>query len=316
MSEHNNLPAISIHDLTHRYDATEVLKGVTFEVRRGEMFSLLGPNGSGKTTLLRILMTLIRPTGGSAAVCGCDVTADPAGVRRRLGVTFQSPSLDRKLTVRENLTHHGHLHGLSGADLRRRIDEVLDVMDLHDRERDRVETLSGGLARRAEIAKSLLHDPDVLLMDEPSTGLDPISRRNVLDCLRRLRRDCGMTCILSTHLMDEAESCDRVAILDRGRLVALDTPAALKACVGGDVLTIFSDHPESLEAILRETFGVEARRVGRTLRVEHPKAHELAANLGSSYGDRIAQITISRPSLDDVFIHITGHRMENANEES
>ena len=215
----SDIPAVSVEGLTHRYGDREALRGVSFAVPPGEIFGLLGPNGGGKTTLFRILSTALVPTSGQARIFGQDVIAQPALVRQQIGIVFQSPSLDKKLTAAENLRHHGHLYGLRGRVLRARTDEMLARVGLSDRAGDRVERLSGGLQRRVELAKGLLPQPRMLLMDEPSTGLDPGARRDLWDYLTQLRDRDGLTILLTTHLMDEADRCDRVAILDRKSVV-------------------------------------------------------------------------------------------------
>lgn len=306
-------PAIAVDSLSHRYGDRMALEGVTFEVGRGEIFGLLGPNGGGKTTLFRIVSTLLPVQAGSVQLLGLDVAAQPAAVRSQIGVTFQSPSLDRKLTVRENLKHQGNLYGLSGAGLRARIDELLHRLGLVDRARDRAESLSGGLARRVEIAKGLLHDPPVLLLDEPSTGLDPGARLDLWHYLQLLRDESAVTVLVTTHLMEEAERCDRLAILDRGRIVALGSPEELRASIGGDCLTIESADPPTLAARISADFGVHPQTIGRQLRIEAPKGHELLGRLVEACGPQIASITLGRPTLEDVFMQRTGHRFWGEN---
>ncbi len=230
-------PALATSELTHRYGERVALDHVSLQVAPREIFGLLGPNGGGKTTLFRILSTLVRPTSGSATILGLDLLRDTGSLRSRIGVVFQAPSLDKKLKVRENLTHQGHLYGLSGTALRERIDHLLLEFHLRDRTGDLVETLSGGLQRRVEIAKSLLHRPELLLLDEPSTGLDPGARIDLWQTLYRLRDQQGVTVLLTTHLMEEAERCDRVAIIDQGKIVASGTPEKLRAEIGGDVIS-------------------------------------------------------------------------------
>jgi ABC-2 type transport system ATP-binding protein len=231
-------PIVQVDGLVHDFAGRPALRGIDFSVRAGEIFALLGPNGGGKTTLFRILSTLLRPTGGRARVLGHDVERDPHAIRESIGVVFQSPAVDRKLTVRENLVTQGHLYGLAGASLRKAIDGMLRTVGLGERADDRVETLSGGLVRRAEIAKGLLHHPPLLLLDEPSTGLDPAARSDLWDHLSQLRSRDGVTVLLTTHLMEEAERCDRLAILSDGSLVATGTPQELKSEIGGDVIVI------------------------------------------------------------------------------
>ena len=241
-----NQPAVEVLGLGYRYGDRRALGEVTFSVSRREIFGLLGPNGSGKTTLFKILSTLMPAAEGRASVLGHDLAREPGPVRKRLGVVFQHPSLDPKLTVQENLIHHGHLYGLSGGALRSRARALLDRFDLGDRARDRAEKLSGGLKRRVELAKALLPRPELLLLDEPSTGLDPGARREFSAHLEQLRRQEGVTALLTTHLMDEAECSDRVGILDQGHLVALGAPDELKRRVGGDVVVIRARDPEQL----------------------------------------------------------------------
>jgi ABC-2 type transport system ATP-binding protein len=297
---------IEIRSLSHRYDEREALRDVSFDVAAGSVFALLGPNGGGKSTLFRILTTLLTPTAGQAAVHGFDVVRDRAEVRRRIGVVFQSPSLDGKLTVAENLTHQGHLYGLSGSLLRERAAAAAERMHVADRAGDRVDTLSGGLKRRVELAKCLLHRPPVLLLDEPSTGLDPGARSDMMEHLLQLAQGDGVTVLLTTHLMDEADRCDRVAILDEGRLVALDSPSILKSTVGGDVLTLESAEAPALAAEVSARLGCAATAHDGAVRIEHRDAAGLLPGLFAAYPGRIDRVTLGRPTLDDVFLDLTG----------
>jgi len=289
--------SVEIDGLTHRYGERLALDGVSFSVRKGEIFGLLGPNGGGKTTLFKILSTALRPTSGSARIEGIDVRDD--AVRRRIGVVFQAPSLDQKLTVAENLLHQGHLYGLMGSALRRRIDEELARFKLTDRARDRVEKLSGGLQRRVELAKSLLHQPEVLLLDEPSTGLDPGARRDLWDALRSLK---GVTVLLTTHLLEEAERCDRLAILHKGKLVALGAPLDLRGEIGGDVVTIRAKDAEALAAAIREKMGETATVVQGAVRLARERGHDLVGRLVETFPGLVESVTVAKPSLEDVFL--------------
>ncbi len=302
---------VELTSLTHRYGERLALHQVTLQVNRGSIFALLGPNGGGKTTLFRILTTLLTPTSGTARVAGADVATERDRVRSRIGIVFQKPSLDGKLTVLENLTHQGHLYGLSGRELRRRSGEAMERFRLGDRANDRVETLSGGLQRRVELAKGLLHRPEVLILDEPSTGLDPGARADLMVHLRELRERDGVTSLLPTHLMDEADRCDRVGILDNGRLVALGTPTALKATIGGDVVTIHSGNPDSLAARAKERFSCKADVVDGTVRIERERGHQFVPQLIEAFPGEIDSVTVGKPTLDDVFLHLTGHRLWN-----
>jgi ABC-2 type transport system ATP-binding protein len=301
-------PCVQVQGLVHDYGKRRVLRGLDFSVEQGEIFGLLGPNGGGKTTLFRILATLMRPTGGRARVNGHDVAREAAGVRRSIGVVFQSPALDRRLTVRENLEVQGRLYGLGGRDLRQAAGEMLRRVGLGERSGDRVAALSGGLMRRAEIAKGLLHRPSLLLMDEPSSGLDPGARRDFWDLLRDLRQGDATTILLTTHLMEEAERCDRLAILSEGALVAVGTPRHLKDEIGGDVIVIATPSPEEIRLGVETRFGGPVQVVDGTVRLERPSGHELIPRIVEAFADRIDSVTLGRPTLLDVFTHRTGHR--------
>jgi ABC-2 type transport system ATP-binding protein len=305
-------PAVEVDRLRHRYGERVALDDVSFVVAPSEIFGLLGPNGGGKTTLFKIVSTLLLPTEGTVRVFGDDVVLDPAAVRRRLGVVFQHPALDNKLTVVENLRHQGHLYGLSGRTLTARIGDVLLRVGLEDRGRDLVGTLSGGLQRRAEVAKALLHRPQVLVLDEPSTGLDPAARRAIWQDLSALRRQDGTSIILTTHLMDEAAACDRVAILDQGRLVALDTPAALTATIGGDVVQVTTEDAKGLAERVARRFDVRAEVVDGRVHIERDRAHEFIAELVEAFPGEIDAVRFGKPTLEDVFVHYTGRRLEDA----
>ena len=303
---------VAIAGLTHRYGDRVALNDVSFTVQRGEIFGLLGPNGGGKTTLFRILSTLMAPSVGNVSVFGHDVVTQRNAVRRRIGVVFQSPSLDKKLTVAENLRHHGHIFGLRGAPLRQRMDELMQRFNIADRADDLTEKLSGGLRRRVEIARGLLHRPELLLLDEPSTGLDPRVRREVGDYLAELRDREGVTVLVTTHIMEEAERCDRLALLDRGQLVALDKPAALKDRVGGDVVSIRARDCDRLRAQIESRFAVKAGIVDRVIRIERARGHEFVPALVEAFPGEIEAVSVGKPTLEDAFIHLTGHQFEDA----
>ncbi len=302
-------PAVEVEHLHHTYGSREALADVSLAVSRGEIFGLLGPNGGGKTTLFRILSTLMPATRGTVRVFSHDLGREPDAVRGHLGVVFQHPSLDPKLTVMENLQHHGRLYGLWGATLRRRAEALLARLGLGDRARDRVEKLSGGLQRRVELAKALIHQPDLLLLDEPSTGLDPGARRDFTNYLSQLRDQDGTTVLLTTHILDEAERCDRVGILHRGALVALGTPDDLKARLGGDVVVVQSVNPQRLQAQLRERFACEPVLVDGSLRVERPRGHEFVREIVDAFPGEVQSVMFGKPTLEDVFISLTGRRL-------
>jgi ABC-2 type transport system ATP-binding protein len=301
--------AVEATGVEFAYGERQALRGLDFRVEAGEIFGFLGPNGGGKTTLFRILATLAPPSRGTVAVFGHDLATQAARVRGELGVVFQSPSLDVQLTVAENLTHQGHLYGLSGRDLSARIAAALERFGLAARAKERAKTLSGGLRRRAEIAKSLLHRPRLLLLDEPSTGLDPGARRDLWDTLFELRRE-GVTILLTTHFMEEGDRCDRLALLAGGAIVALGSPAALKEEIGGDVVTLAGPDPEGLARDLKARYPDLAPIVGDgSVRLERERAHEFVARLVEALPGRVETVTVSRPTLEDVFLRRTGHRL-------
>jgi ABC-2 type transport system ATP-binding protein len=310
MSEHGVAsgeysPAVEVENLHHAYGDREALAGISFSVARGEIFALLGPNGGGKTTLFKVLSTLMLPTSGAVRLLGHDLVLEAFLVRKRLGVVFQQPSLDGKLTVLENLKHHGRLYGLSGRPLHSRAQAMLARVGLTERVDDRVEILSGGLQRRVELAKGLLHQPDMLILDEPNTGLDPGVRRDFMNYLQHLRDQEGVTILLTTHFMEDAERCDRVGILHAGKLVALGAPEALKQSIGGDIVVIQSPDPHGLQKKLRERFGCESALVDGTLRIERPRGHEFIRDAVEAFPGEIASAAFGKPTLEDVFIHLT-----------
>jgi ABC-2 type transport system ATP-binding protein len=303
--------AVEISHFSHRYpDGREAVSDLSLEVRRGEVLGLLGPNGSGKTTTFRVLSTLAAIQTGTIRVFGLDLASQAPAIRRLIGVVFQSPSLDKKLTVLENIHCHGHLYGMRGATLRDRAVEMLERFHLTDRANERVEKLSGGLARRAELAKGLLHRPALLLLDEPSSGLDPAARRTLWEAIEGLQRDEGVTAIVTTHIMEEAERCHRVALMDAGQLVAHDTPDALKSAIGGDVVTIRGRDAGALSASIKERFGHDVQAVEGSLRIEIERGHEFIPKLIEAFPGEIETVTLGKPTLEDVFIDRAGHRFE------
>ena len=301
---------IQVENLTHRYGDRLALSNVSFEVKKGEIFGLLGPNGGGKSTLFRILSTMMVPTEGRASIAGCDVVGDPAGVRRRVGVVFQSQSLDRALTVDENLRAQGHLHGLKGADLRARMERAAERLGLADRRKDIVETLSGGLRRRVEIAKALLHGPQVLLMDEASTGLDPAARRDLSRNVESLRDNEGVTILLTTHILEEAGRCDRLALLHRGAIVAEGSPAELRSRIGGDVVVLEAADAQALASGIEQRFGLHPSIMDGTVRVEIENGHRFITDVVEAFPGAIDSVGLHKPTLEDVFVRETGATIE------
>jgi ABC-2 type transport system ATP-binding protein len=307
---------IAVRGLVHRYQDRAALNGVSFDVRPAELFGLLGPNGSGKTTLFRILSTLMVPSSGTATIVGLDAVRQPDALRRHIGVVFQAQSVDLKLTAYENLWHQGHLYGLRGPELKKRIEEILTRVGLLDRARDRVETFSGGMQRRIELAKGLLHHPEVLLLDEPTTGLDPGARRDLWQYLQILRDQERVSVIVTTHLMEEAERCDRLAILNEGNLVALGTPEELTREIGGDVILLEARDPQTLADRIRNKFHVDASVMDKHVRLEIESGHRFVPDVVEAFPGEIQSLSVSKPTLEDVFIHRTGHRFWNEDDEA
>jgi ABC-2 type transport system ATP-binding protein len=315
-SDHSSQAAIRLEDLSHNYGKRAALKNVSFEIGQSEIFALLGPNGSGKTTLFRILSTLMLPTGGRALISGFDAAKRPAQVRRHIGVVFQAKSIDIKLTAAENLWHQGHLYGLRGGELKARIQLMLERVGLADRARDRVETLSGGMQRRVELAKGLIHQPAVLLLDEPTTGLDPGARRDLWQYLHELRAQEGVSIIVTTHLMEEAERCDRLAILNLGQVVALGTPAELCSQIGGDVITLGTTDAARLALDVQQEFRIPSSILDGKVRLDRKEGHKFVTELMEAFPGRIDSISVSKPNLEDVFIARTGHRLWTEGEQA
>ncbi len=301
-------PAIGIDHVSHRYGTRQALHDVSFDVSEGELFALVGPNGGGKTTLFRLLSTLMPLQLGQMTICGLGVADDLDAVRRQIGVVFQATSLDRKLTVQENLWQQAALYGLRGQVLQSRCSEVLEQLGLDDRKRDLAETLSGGLRRRLDLARGMLHLPRVLLLDEPTTGLDPGARSDLWQYLRRLRTTHGTTILLTTHLLEEADRADRVAILHQGRVVSLGSPRDLQASVGGRSILIDAVSPHELAAEIRKRFGYNAQIVDQQVRLTDVDSAESIDCLMDAFSDQIEAIHWGKPTLEDVFIAQTGHR--------
>ena len=299
--------AIATSALSYRYGSRLALDKLSIEIPAGQVFVFLGPNGGGKTTLFRLLSTLLPVQAGDASVLGCDLRREAREIRRRIGVVFQSPSIDRKLTVAENVRHQAALYGLFGAAARRRTDEMLAQFGVADRAHELAERLSGGLRRRVELAKGMIHQPELLVLDEPSTGLDPGARSDLWTYFDQLRQ-AGVTVVLTTHILEEGERADRIGILSEGRLVALDTPAALKESVTGDAITIDADEPAELAKEMSRQLAVRAQAVDGQVRLEVADGHTWISRIVEAFPGRIESIRVGKPTLEDVFIARTGHR--------
>ncbi len=304
--------AIEVTGLEKRFGDVEAVRGIDFRVEPGETFGFLGPNGAGKSTTINILCTLATPTGGSARVAGHDVRTERDAVRRSIGLVFQDPTLDVDLTAEQNLRFHGELYGVPKAVLGRRIDDLLGLVGLGERRKSVVETFSGGMKRRLEIARGLLHSPRVLFLDEPTIGLDPQSRASVWEYVRALKEREDITVFLTTHYMDEAENCDRIAIMNAGRIVAQDTPEALKAAVGEDRVQITTADDEAAIAVLRSAFGIEAGMHSGAVTFAVPDGERFVPRLFAELGVAIRSVSVSSPSLDDVFLSHTGSTIVDA----
>jgi ABC-2 type transport system ATP-binding protein len=306
--------AIKVNDLRKSFGEIEAVRGVDFEVDAGEVFGFLGPNGAGKTTTINMLCTLVRPTAGSATVAGHDVVRERDDVRRNIGLVFQDPTLDGYLTAAQNLRLHAELYGVQSALVEPRMRQVMEMVGLWERRDTPVQTFSGGMRRRLEIARGLMHSPRVLFLDEPTLGLDPQTRSSIWRYIGELRESERITIFMTTHYMDEAEMCDRIAIMDSGRIVALDTPEALKAEVGADRVRIETDDNDAAIAALAENFGVEGRLAEGAVIFHVAGGEEFIPRLFADFGIPIRAVSVSRPTLDDVFMSHTGTTIRDAEE--
>ena len=304
--------AIEVHDLARNFGDIRAVKGVSFEVPEGELFGFLGPNGAGKTTTINMLCTLLHPSAGSATVNGFDVVRERSQVRRSIGLVFQQPTVDEYLSADQNLLFHAYAYHVP-ADVRaKRIDELLQMVELADRRRSRVRTFSGGMKRRLEIARGLLHHPRVLFLDEPTIGLDPQTRRHIWEYLLRVREQEQLTLFLTTQYLDEAENCDRIAIIDHGEIVALDTPDGLKRRVGGDLVTFSVPDPQAAVDQVKEGYGFDAASRDGKVRFHVPQGDTFLPRFVQSFPQPLQSISLERPSLDDVFITLTGHEIRDS----
>jgi ABC-2 type transport system ATP-binding protein len=305
-------PAIEVRGLKKSFDGVEAVRGVSFEVAAGEVFGFLGPNGAGKTTTINMLCTLVKPTGGSALVAGHDVVTERDDVRRQIGLGFQEQTLDGYLSAEQNLRLHAELYGVQSALIPARMQQVMEMVGLWERRSSPVKTFSGGMRRRLEIARGLMHSPRVLFLDEPTLGLDPQTRSSIWRYIVELQQREATTIFMTTHYMDEAEFCDRIAIIDRGEIVALDTPAALKAGVGADRVRIQTEDDEAAIAALAGRFGLEGRVAEGAVLFFVPSGEEFVPRLFAELGVPIRSVSVSRPTLDDVFMSYTGRTIRDA----
>ncbi len=308
-------PAIAVRDLVKTFGEIRAVRGVNFDVASGEVFGFLGPNGAGKTTTINMLCTLAKPTAGSATVAGHDVVRERDDVRRNIGLVFQDPTLDGYLTAEQNLKLHAELYGVQSDLVEPRMHQVMEMVGLWDRKDSVVGTFSGGMRRRLEIARGLMHSPRVLFLDEPTIGLDPQTRRSIWDYIRELKEREEITIFMTTHYMDEAEWCDRIAIMDHGEIVALDSPEALKAAVGKDRVTIHTDDNEAAIDALKRQFGIEAKVSEGAVIFGVPSGEEFVPRLFAEFELPIRAVSVSRPTLDDVFMSYTGSTIRDAEED-
>jgi ABC-2 type transport system ATP-binding protein len=295
---------IDVRGLGKDFGSFTAVAEIDFQVYRQEIFGFLGPNGAGKSTTINMLATLLRPTRGRAELAGHDVRTQPNEVRQAIGMVFQDPSLDERLTAEENLYFHALLYNVPRALRAERMEQVLNIVGLTDRRRSLVRTFSGGMKRRLEIARGLLHHPAVLFLDEPTAGLDPQTRNAIWEHVRRLRDEVGITVFMTTHYMNEAENCDRIAVIDHGKIQALDTPAALKQLLGGDVIIVAGDR--ELQHDIAARYGVRVQEVGGEFHFQVTRGAEFVPRVVVDFDDRVRSIQVKQPSLDDVFLFLTG----------
>ncbi len=302
---------VQVDGLSRSFGKLEAVKGVSFDIAEGEIFGFLGPNGAGKSTTINMLCTLLRPTAGAAQLNGFDVQRERSDVRRSIGLVFQQPTLDEYLTAEQNLRFHAFAYAVPKDVREQRTRELLEMVELWDRRTSAVRTYSGGMKRRLEIARGLLHHPRVLFLDEPTLGLDPQTRRSIWNYLLDLRERENLTIFLTTHYMDEAENADRIAVIDHGEIQALDTPAGLKAMVGGDLVTVGAEDLDAAVAEVRERFGLEATRGDETITFHVEGGESFLPEFVRGFSQPVTSIGLRKPTLDDVFLEVTGHEIRD-----
>ena len=303
----NNI--IEVKNLARQFNGLTAVDHISFEVKKGEIFGFLGPNGAGKSTTINMLSTLLIPTEGDAAINSFDVLTRRDDVRKSIGLVFQDPSLDDRLTAEENLRFHAKLYGVPKEEYKKRMEEVLRLVDLWDRKENIIKTFSGGMKRRLEIARGLIHYPQVLFLDEPTLGLDPQTRAHLWEYILRLKKERAMTIFMTTHYMNEAENCDRIAIIDYGKIVALDTPVNLKKQVGGDIIKMTSGQHRKLKEELEKRYNKEVKEEDGKLRLEVADGEKFLPRLFNELDTKIDSIELHKPTLDDVFLHLTGRKI-------
>ncbi len=298
---------IEVEAMTKLFDRLIAVDNVSFDVEKGEVFGFLGPNGAGKTTTINALCTLLVPTSGRASVGGFDVVAQARQVQRSIGLVFQDPTVDEYLTAEQNLRFHGYAYGVPRDLIEQRITELMALVELSDRRKSKVNTYSGGMKRRLELARGLLHHPQILFLDEPTLGLDPQTRRRIWDYVLALRREEELTIFLTTHYMDEAEHCDRIAVIDRGKIIALDTPEKLKDELGGDLVTIEAEDTTQAVAELKDNLGITPKVDDGVVTFSVPRGDTFLPDFIRGFNSRLRSVSVRRPTLDDVFLQLTGH---------
>ncbi len=301
---------IEVKELTKRYNSIMALNKISFEVKKGEFFAFLGPNGAGKTTAINILCTLLKPTGGKAYLNGFDCVKEPDKVRKSIGIVFQDPTLDNELTAYENLKFHCYLYNMDKSVMNKRIEEILKIIELYERRNEFVKNFSTGMRRRLEVARGLLHYPRVLFLDEPTIGLDPKTRDNIWDFINRLRKREEITVFLTTHYMEEAENCDRVGVIDRGKIMALDTPSNLKKSIGNDLVYIKTSDNKKAEEEIKKRFNIEIKNDKDYIILKVNEGDNFISDLFNNLSTKIESINIKKTTLNDVFIHLTGRNIE------
>lgn len=305
------MEVIKVKNLVKKYNGLTAVDHISFSVEKGEIFGFLGPNGAGKTTTINILATLLAPTEGEVCVNNFNILTQKDQVRKSIGLVFQDPSLDDRLTAEENLYFHARLYQVPANEYKKRMAEVLALVDLLDRRKDIVKTFSGGMKRRLEIARGLIHHPAILFLDEPTLGLDPQTRAHLWDYILRLKQEKQMTIFMTTHYMNEAEYCDRLVIIDYGKIVAFDTPANLKKAVGGDIIILESPQPQQLKQEIKQKYGLEAKEENGTIIIEISNGKTFLPRLFDELTTKVTSVSLREPTLDDVFLHLTGRKIRD-----